>query len=103
MKGLEKFIGLGMTVLLAGCMSQHTRMPTLAYGDPSMERRSYEYHNPLPERESGRAIEAPRGFEFDRSEPRRAIQRAGAPGGFTPDGSSGLSPSASRYSQSVTP
>lgn len=103
MNGLARMHWLGLAVLLGGCASQHTRLPSLAFGSPDMERRSYEYHNPLPERESGRSIEAPRGFELDRSEPRRAIQRAVSPTGYAPDGSIGLSPSASRYPQSVTP
>jgi hypothetical protein len=104
MNGLRHVYWLGLAVLLGGCLSpQYTRLPSLTYGSPEMERRSLSVHNPLPERESGRAIEAPRGFELERSEPRRTTERFVAPTGYAPDGSPGLSPSASRYPQSVTP
>ena len=108
MKGLMVRIRLaGCAALLAGCVSpQNTRLPTLGYGDPRAERQSYVYHNPLPERESGPAIERPRGFEFQRAEPRRTLERdsitqgiVGAGGNFD----SSVNPSASKYPNSVNP
>ncbi len=86
--------------LLTGCVSsQHTRLPSLAYNRPDVERRSYEYHDPSPDREAGPEIERPRGFERQRAEPRRINERAG---NVTSAGvQSGLSPSAARYPNSV--
>ncbi len=104
-------VSLGIRVLagaalLAGCVnSQNTRLPRLGYNDPRVERQSYVYHNPLPERESARDIERPRGFEFQRTEPVRTQERARITEGITGAGgtSEGLSPSASRYPDSVNP
>ena len=60
---------------LAGCASDGTRLPTLAYGDPRAERLAAEYHDPLPEQDIGPYTSArPRGFEHARSEPRRTLE-----------------------------
>jgi hypothetical protein len=48
-------------------------MPTLAYSDPQSERRSYEFHDPLPESQVGPLVERPREAIRQRSEPRRTI------------------------------
>ena len=97
---------LAAAALLAGCVNpQNTRLPTLGYRDPRVERQSYEYHDPLPERETAKAIEVPRGFEFQRPEARRTLEKARMTEGITGTGgtSDGMSPSASRYPDSVSP
>src|SRR5579872_2451630 len=107
MKGVLSGIRLaGCAALLAGCITpQNTRLPTLGYGDPRAERQSYTYANPLPDRESGPAIERPRGFEFQRAEPVRSQERSAitkdilGTGGAAP----ALNPSASKYPDSVSP
>ena len=98
---------LGCAALMAGCISpQYTRLPTLRPSSAvAAERESYVYHNPLPDREAGPAIDLPRGFERQRSEPTRVQERSsitdsivGASGG---GGSN--NPSASKYPGSVVP
>jgi hypothetical protein len=97
----------GCAVLLAGCISpQNTRVPTLGYNpDARAERQSYTYLNPLPERETGPAIERPRFYEFSRAEPKRSQDRSAITDEILNNGGAnvGSSPSASRYPQSVTP
>lgn len=91
---------LGCAALFVGCISrENTRLPTLR---PS-PTESYVYHNPLPDREAGQAVDLPRGFDRQRSEPTRTQERrtitdsiVGASGG----GSSN-NPSASKYPGSV--
>jgi hypothetical protein len=87
-------------LVLMGCVSsQHTRLPTLGYNRPDVERKSYEYFDPAPDRNAGPAIERPRGFETQRSEPRRIREAAG---NQTASGvRSGLRPSAAKYPDSV--
>jgi len=95
--------------LLSGCISpQYTRLPTLAYGDPRMERRAYEFHDPLPDSDSSptgsMASVRPRGFDIQRTEQRRALERAYNPVPFDADGNtSGFIPSAARYPHTVQP
>jgi hypothetical protein len=88
------------TLALMGCVSsQHTRLPTLSYNRPDVERKSYEYFDPAPDRNAGPAIERPPGFEIQRSEPRRIREAAG---NQTASGiRSGLRPSAAKYPDSV--
>lgn len=103
-------IGLSLAIVVmwncAGCMSpQYTRYPTLAFGDSRSEKRAYEFHDPLPERESGPVTNArPRGFELDRSEPRRAAQRKSSPSPFDETGAPvGATPRSFLDSQVVVP
>ncbi|HTI51042.1 MAG TPA: hypothetical protein VL475_08825 [Planctomycetaceae bacterium] len=80
-----RFAGLS-ALLLAGCVSSgNTRLPTLAYGDPKAERRSYAYQDPLPEGDVGPLVERPRGLDRQRSEPRRAMERANPMSGALPE------------------
>lgn len=83
---------------LAGCISsQNTRMPSLAYGDPRADRRSYDYHDPLPESQVGPFVERPREAVRQRSEPRRTMEHA-----ITPMSGS-LPQSTARYPDVVNP
>lgn len=85
-------------LLLAGCVSQErTRLPTLSYGEPRAERRSFDVHDPYPEQRSGPMVERPREMDVQRSEPRRAIEH------FVNPTSGSLPPEASRYPASVIP
>jgi len=94
---------LACAALVTGCItSQNTRLPTLRPTSPVGE---YAYHDPFPDREAGPAIDRPRGFERQRSEPQRTLERrsitdsiVGASGG---GGSN--NPSASKYPSSVDP
>lgn len=106
MKGvLSKIRLVCCAALVSGCISSNTRLPTLGYNDTRSERQSLDYINPLPERETSKEIERPRGFEYQRAEPRRAIERSAitdqirGTGGVT----GGLNPSASNYPDSVNP
>lgn len=94
-----QLVGCASLLLLGGCISsQNTRMPTLAYGDPKAERRSYDYHDPLPDRDSGPLVERPRGAERQRSEPRRTMEHAN----IRPMGGE-MPPSEARYQNVVQP
>lgn len=63
---------------ITGCVNpQQTRIPTLAAGDPRMERANYRYFDPYPERESGPlTYSRPRGFDISRTEARSSQERA---------------------------
>jgi hypothetical protein len=62
--------------LLTGCISsQNTRMPSLAYGDPRAERRTYDYHDPFADN-TGPFVERPRGADHQRSFSRRAMEQS---------------------------
>ena len=106
MPGLKFGIRTGcILLLLAGCISpQRTRMPSFAYGDPNAERRSFELHDPLPERDSGPLAGAlPRGFDVQRAEPRRTLENFHNPLGTNPDGSAAAAPPSARYVRTVEP
>jgi hypothetical protein len=73
-------------LLLAGCVSsRNTRLPSLAYGDPKTELRSYVYQDPYPEGDVGPLVERPRGLDRQRSEPRRTMERANLMPGAEPE------------------
>ncbi|MFN6105659.1 MAG: hypothetical protein ACK5EA_14610 [Planctomycetaceae bacterium] len=99
-RNVNGMAALMAALVLVGCVSsQHTRLPTLGYNRPDVERKSYEYFDPAPDRDAGPAIERPRGFETQRSEPRRIREAAG---NQTASGvRSGLRPSAAKYPDSV--
>lgn len=101
MKGVSLSIRIAALVmlLLTGCSSRNTRMPSLAYGDPKTERRSYDYHDPLPESMEGPFVERPRDAMRQRAEPRRAIEHYNSISGVEGD----TEPSAARYPNVVTP
>jgi len=90
-------VGCASLLLLGGCISsQNTRMPTLAYGDPRAERRSYDYHDPYADN-SGPFVERPRGADHQRSFSRRAMEQSYQPmSGSQP-------PSEARYQNVVQP
>ncbi|HBH54411.1 MAG TPA: hypothetical protein DDY91_21205 [Planctomycetaceae bacterium] len=99
-RNLNGMVSLLAALALAGCVSsQHTRLPTLSYNRPDVERKSYEYFDPAPDRDAGPAIDRPPGMEIQRSEPRRSREAAG---NQTASGTrSGLRPSAAKYPNSV--
>ena len=102
MKGcLLKIRLVACAMLLTGCnLSSHTRLPTLAASDPRAERNSYEYYDPIPERETAPTVERPRGFERERSLPTRANERRAQ---VMPWSDGLANPSAARYPNSVSP
>lgn len=90
---------LGCAALLAGCISpQYTKLPSLR-----PEPQDYTYHNPLPDREAGAAIDLPRGYDRQRSEPTRTLERAAITDEILKrnGGGSSSNPSASKYPGSV--
>jgi hypothetical protein len=90
--------------LLVGCISpQNTRLPTLRPSSVAAERQSYVYHNPLPDNEVGQAIDLPRGFDRQRSEPTRVQERSAITDSIVGGSGGGASnnPSASKYPGSV--
>jgi hypothetical protein len=107
MNAIVRSLGwLGCTVLLAGCISpQYTRLPTLRPSPADAGRDAYVYHNPLADREAGPAFDLPRGFERQRAEPRRTIERDSITSQIigTSGGGSSNNPSASKYPSSVDP
>jgi hypothetical protein len=97
---------IGCAALCAGCISpQYTRLPSLRPSSTAAERNSYVYHDPLPDREAGPAIERPRGFERQRSEPTRTLERSEITDSIlgTSGGGGSNNPSASKYPGSVNP
>jgi hypothetical protein len=96
---------VGCVVLAAGCVSaRDTRLPTLGYTrDTRAERESYRYLNPLPDPTVGTPFEQPRGFEFQRAQPRRSQDTYAETRDITGGGGAVTSPAASRYPQSVSP
>lgn len=106
MKGVFSKIRLVCcAALVSGCISSNTRLPTLGYNDTRAERQSLDYINPLPERETSKEIERPRGFEYQRAEPRRALERSAETGRILNSRGvpAGMNPSASNYPESVSP
>ena len=74
-----KSVIFGCLVLLSGCFSPfHTRLPTFANRSPAEEKRSFNVHDPLPEKDVGPdTLVRPRGFMEQRSEPRRTLEGQG--------------------------
>lgn len=104
MNGISRKICLaGCTLLLIGC--RNTQYPNLSPTQVNSERRSFAYHDPTPDTEAGPWIERPRGFERQRAEPRRVVEKDAITNelirgeGAAP----GNNPSASRYPASVNP
>ena len=97
-----KFVVLGCLVLAAGCFSPfHTRLPTFANRSPAEEKRSFNLHDPLPERDVGPDTQVrPRGFIEQRSEPRRTLEGRGLLGTPTQPGSQ-LPPGGAEYPEVV--
>jgi len=93
-----KYWFLSSLVLAAGCFSPiHTRLPTLANRSPDVERQSFNLHDPLPERDVGPDTQVrPRGFNEQRSEPRRTLDGRGLIGTPQIPGSA-LPPVGSQY------
>ena len=108
MDGIKLKLGLlASLLLLSGCISRETtRLPSLAAGDPRAERRAYEFHDPLPEREIGGQLSdsLPRGFDLQRTESRRTLERSVNPVPYGADGAStGYPGTAFRYRNVVDP
>jgi hypothetical protein len=63
-------------LLLAGCVNPaFTRLPTFDAGHPFVEKRSFERHDPFPDRLDGPDTQVrPREFNDQRTEPRRALE-----------------------------
>lgn len=63
-------------LLAAGCFNPaFTRLPMLDPGQPQVEKRSYERHDPFPDRLSAPDTQVrPREFNGQRTEPRRALE-----------------------------
>ena len=59
-----------------GCISPlNTRLPTVESRHPELEKRSYERHDPFADRLKGPDTQTrPRGFDIQRTEPRRALE-----------------------------
>ena len=77
MLSVVKSVGIGAACLLvAGCFNSGlTRLPTFASGQPQVEKRSFERHDPFPDRLSAPDMQVrPRGFSHQRTEPRRALE-----------------------------
>lgn len=90
-------------ILLGGCASNPSRWPFMRAGDPAIERRAYEYHDPLPDSLTGpQTYSRPRGFDIQRAEPRRTRERAGnvAP---PPSAMPPYAPQTSSYPNTVSP
>jgi len=101
MNAITRRIGcLGCAALFVGCISpQYTKLPSLR-----PEPQDYAYHNPLPDREAGPAIDLPRGFDRQRSEPTRTLERAAKTDLILQknSGTSSTNTSASKYPGSVS-
>ncbi len=106
MSSVMKSAGLVAACLLtAGCFNpSFTRLPTFASGQPQVEKRSYERHDPFPDGLSAPDMQVrPREFSHQRSEPRRALEeelfRGTTGNGAFPPGSPDLR--GSQYRDSV--
>lgn len=105
MKGVcLKFGVLACVAAIGGCRTDQTRLPTLGWGDTKAEARSYNYVDPLAEQENGPFVERPRGFDRQRTEPRRTQQHFEQTREMiSPTGAQSQAESAARYPESVTP
>ena len=77
MSSVVKSVGLAaICLLMAGCFNAgSTRLPTFETGQPQVEKRSFERHDPFPDELSGPDMQVrPRGFSNQRTEPRRALE-----------------------------
>jgi hypothetical protein len=86
-----------------GCLNPaYTRLPTLSWNPADVELRSYEFHDPLPDRDMAREVERPRGFGTPRAEPRRILERSMSPAPYGSDGAPiRQPPPLGRYSNAV--
>jgi hypothetical protein len=106
MNGVWLRLGLAACAAFAsGCISSRTtRLPTLGWGDPKSEARSYSYHDPLAERETGPFVERPRAMDRQRPEARRTLEHYEETELMTrPTGYRSSADSAAHYPDSVTP
>jgi hypothetical protein len=89
-------------VFLSGCFSPfHTRLPTFVNRSPEVEKRSFSLHDPLPDRDLGPdTLARPRGFNDQRSEPRRTLEGRGLIGSPLPPDSQ-IPPSGLEYPEVV--
>lgn len=77
MSFVVKITGVAATCLLmTGCFSDaFTRLPAFGNGQPQVEKRSFERHDPFPDKMSAPDMQVrPREFSNQRSEPRRALE-----------------------------
>jgi hypothetical protein len=77
---------LASCLLAAGCFNPaFTRLPMFGAGQPQVEKRSYERHDPFPDTFAAPDMQVrPRAFSDQRTEPRRALEEQlfqGMPGG----------------------
>lgn len=78
---------LSLVAPLSGCLnSRDTSYPQLQTGPPTFENRRYQVHDPFPDRSAGPdTMSRPRGYDRQRTEPRRAVDNTmpdGIQGGF---------------------
>jgi hypothetical protein len=77
MSSVVKSAGVAAACLLmTGCFNSGlTRLPGFESGQPQVEKRSYERHDPFPDELSAPDMQVrPREFSNQRSEPRRALE-----------------------------
>ncbi len=77
MSSVVKSAGLAAACLLmSGCFNSGlTRLPEFGNGQPQVEKRSFERHDPFPDELSAPDMQVrPREFSNQRSDPRRALE-----------------------------
>ena len=78
---LRRVLAVGMlacVMVIAGGCSPQTRLPSIFPSPGDSDKRSFNVHDPLPEADIGPDMGArPRGFEYDRTEPRRTQEAQG--------------------------
>jgi hypothetical protein len=78
---LRRVLAVGMlacVMVIAGGCSPQTRLPSIFPSPGDSDKRSFNVHDPLPEADIGPDMGArPRGFEYDRAEPRRTQEAQG--------------------------
>jgi hypothetical protein len=91
------------SLLIGGSSCQNTQLPSLRPSNVAADRQGYVYHNPLPDNDVGQPIDLPRGFDVQRSVPRRTLERDKITDSIvgTSGGGASNNPSASNYPDSV--
>jgi hypothetical protein len=77
MSSVVKTIGLLlMSLVTTGCFNPAiTRLPEVAAGQPQVEKRSFERHDPFPDRALGPDMQVrPRAYNDQRTVPRKSLE-----------------------------